>query len=530
MAKDKRGGLLLLAVSLLLVLGISLHFCLWKSGMFIDEIYTYGLSNSHYQPFIGHGEGEWIQEQTLTRADFFDYLAVTGEDRFDFGSVYSNQELDVHPPLHYWIINICSSLAENQFSKWIGLIPDLLIYLGTLALLFCLCRELHFGDAVSALCVLFYGLSRVGLSTVLMIRMYVLMGFFTVLLALLVLREMRKPSLRKEIGIGLCIFLGLLTQYYFVFYAFFLCAFYVLWRLGRKEWKDALRFSLCAFAGVGLMLLCFPAAITQLTADKLVSGGNAMENLENVTAWPGRLRYYFGQIRQGLWAAVLSALAALVCAGLVSLRHRRALPIRKDELGPLLLLLLPVLPTVFIAAVIAPVVEGRYIYNIMPICALAAGYAVHLALQSIGKDGKNSRLAAYVLLGFCACLTIALSLRTVPEYIYDEHRGYNELVAEHAEDPCVYLTGYYAPVTQDMLQLMQFETVYVTEDPASAGLQRYLRNADSPECVVYIDVSGFWGSGFDPDEMLPALMRETGYTEAEHLYQYALSDTYLLRR
>ena len=548
--KDRKGRLLLLAVTLLLVLGVSLHFCLWKSGMFIDEIYTYGLSNSHYQPFIGHGEGEWVKEQLITRDDFFDYLAVTGEDRFDFGSVYSNQELDVHPPLHYWIINFCSSLAENQFSKWIGLIPDLLIYLGTLVLLFVLSRELFSGDAAAAaLCVLFYGLSRVGLSTMLMIRMYVLMTFFTVLLALLSVREYRKPSLKTEIGIGLCICLGLMTQYYFVFYAFFLCACTVLWRLWRKEWKIALRFSLCAFAGVGLMLLCFPAAIRHLTADKLVSGGNAMNNLENLAAWPGRLRYYFGQVRQGLWAAVLCGVLALVCAAIAAIGRRKAANaaestpsapagappsereafIRKHEIRPLILLLIPVLPTVFIAAVIAPVVEGRYIYNIMPICVLAAGYAVHLALLSFGQKGRGMT-AGFVLLGICVCVTLVLSLRTVPEYIYDEHRGYNETLAGHTEDPCVYMTGYYAPITQDMLQLMQFENVYVTEDPASAGLRRYLKEADSPECVVYIDVDDFWGSGFDPEGLLPSLLQETGYSEYEHLYQYALSDTYLLRR
>jgi hypothetical protein len=48
--------------------------------------------------------------------------------------------------------------------------------------------------------------------------------------------------------------------------------------------------------------------------------------------------------------------------------------------------------------------------------------------------------------------------------------------------------------------------------------------------VVYIDVDDFWGSGFDPEGLLPSLLQETGYSEYEHLYQYALSDTYLLRR
>ena len=224
-----------------------------------------------------------------------------------------------------------------------------------------------------------------------------------------------------------------------------------------------------------------------------------------------------------------SGLYLLVCAGAAALRKKRRLPWKSSELVPLLLLLLPVLPTVFVSAVIAPVVEGRYIYNIMPICVLAAGYAVHLALQSFEKEGAG-KAAGPVLIAACACLTLVLSLRTVPEYIYDEHRTYNSMIAAHAEDPCVYMTGYYAPVTQDMLQLMQFQNVYVTENPASEGLRRYLTAADSPECVVYIDIDGFWGSGFDPESLLPSLLAETGYSEYEHLYQYALSDTYLMRR
>ena len=144
-----RSVLPLLAV-LVLVLAVCLHFCLWKSGMFIDEIYTYGLANSHYMPFIGHGDHDRIQEQIITREDFFDYLAVTdSEPGFDVDSVYYNQVQDVHPPLYYWLLNFCSTLARGQFSKWIGLIPDLLIYLGLLALLYALGMEL-FGNRLIA--------------------------------------------------------------------------------------------------------------------------------------------------------------------------------------------------------------------------------------------------------------------------------------------------------------------------------------------------------------------------------------------
>ncbi len=513
--------LLPLTVVLILVLAVSLHFCLWKSGMFIDEIYTYGLSNSHNMPFIGSGEHDRIAEQLITREDFHDYLTVTdSEPAFDIVSVYTNQVQDVHPPLHYWIINFCSSLVKGQFSKWIGLVPDLIIQIGTLVLLYVLGIELFHDRWSAALTALLYGLSQVGLSTVLMIRMYVLMCFWTVLLALLVAKELRAPALKKEIGIGLCIFAGLMTQYYFVFYAFFLCAVTVIVLLCRKDFLAAGRFALLAFLGVGLMLVCFPAVLTQMTGQRLGPDSDALENLKNVSAWAGRLRYYFGQIRVGLMVAVGAAFASLIVTLAPIFIQKKKPHFSGDDLR-VLWLLLPVLPTVFVAALIAPVVEGRYVYNIMPICVLAAGWCV-----SVYARCSDAR-------GWCLALTVLAlvwSLRTVPDYIYAEHKEYNRIVAEHAGAPCVYMTEYYAGVTQDMLQLMQFEDVFVTGDPASPSLAEYLDSRNSDECVVYIDVSEFWGSGFNASETLDSLLSKTDYTSFEPLYSYALSNTYLIRK
>ena len=511
-----------LFVCLLIVLAVSLHFCLWKSGMFIDEIYSYGLSNSSYMPFIGNGASDRIEEQTLTRDDFFDYLAITdGEARFDVGSVYYNQVRDVHPPLYYWILNFCSSLAEGHFSKWIGLIPDLIIYLGALVLLYVLGLELFNSEWIAACMTMLYGLSRVGLSTMLMIRMYVLVTFFTVLLALLAAKELRAPSRKKELGIALTIFLGLMTQYYFVFYAFFLCAAVLMVLLCRREWRAAVCFALFAFLAVGLMLMCFPAIFAQMTGNRLGPESDALANLKNIAAWPGRLRYYFGQIRVGLSVAVGVAAASLVLF-VVFAAFRKELRISCID-WRFLVLLLPVIPTVFVPALISPVQEGRYIYNIMPVCMLAPGFCLMLYSRLAGI-----RIRDWCII--CSILAVIWSLRTVPDYIYDEHREYNALVQAHSYAPCVYVTSCFPAVTQDMLQLMVFDDVYITEDPGSDGLASYLaKNADA-ECVVYIDTDGMWGSGFDSDEVLEKLISETDYTSAEPLYRYALSDTYLLTK
>ena len=157
----------------------------------------------------------------------------------------------------------------------------------------------------------------------------------------------------------------------------------------------------------------------------------------------------------------------------------------------------------------------------MPIAVLATGFCLQACSRHMDMRG---------VFGVILALSFFWSLRSVPDYIYDEHPGYTAAVAAHAEAPCLYLTEYYAGVTQDMLQLMSFDEVYVTGDPASEALETYLTQRDSKELVVYIDIDSMWGSGFAPDVMLVKLEEATGYAEAEHLYQYALSDTYLLRR
>ena len=48
--------------------------------------------------------------------------------------------------------------------------------------------------------------------------------------------------------------------------------------------------------------------------------------------------------------------------------------------------------------------------------------------------------------------------------------------------------------------------------------------------MVFIDVNEFWSSGFDPEEILPALTASTDYSSWELLYENNLSVTYLLRK
>lgn len=525
-AARKYGALLLVLVTVSAVCLLAAHR---KAGMFIDEIYTYGLSNSYYAPYLQDAADGSLEDVRISREDLQDYLTVGPGEGFAFGSVYYNQVHDVHPPLYYWLFHIVSSLTPGVFSKWTGLLLDYGLYMLTLVLLYALAMVLWDSRFCAAATAAAYGLSIMGVSTMLMIRMYVLMTLLTVQLALLVALLMKEKKPAYYPLIGLTVFLGLMTQYYFVFYAFFLCAGYVIFALCRKDFKSLGLFALCAFAGVGLLLLCFPASLDHLFAEKLVSGGSALENLRDRSLHGVRLRIFTEGMR--LRKLKAARYTVYLLAALLLLRVRR-LPAALGELhcalAPGLVLILPALITFPLVAVISPVVSDRYLYNIIPILCLLPGFLLRLWQQCCGEvplPKMAAVLAAVLLLGLWQ------NRENPPDYICPEQYDFNVMIDAHADAACVYFTdNYSSPLTQDLLQLIRLEDVFVTADPASQALADYLAGRDTRECLVYIDTNSYWTDGYVPKKLLPEILENTDYTAWEHLYDYGLSSAYLFVR
>ena len=518
-----------LILVLIVICGVCIMFSCRKSGMFIDEIYTYGLSNSHYAPFLDDCMGGTLEDTLVARQDLLDYVTVNSGEKFDFGSVYYNQVNDVHPPLYYWLFNIVSSFTPNVYSKWTGLCLDLVIFMLAVIMLYRLVYKLFGSRDNAVIAAALYGLSTMGLSTMLMIRMYVLLTLFTVSLAYLIACQMKEPSNRRLPLIGLNIFLGLMTQYYFVFYAFFLCAAYLIYALVKKQYKTALFFALWAFAGVGLLVLVFPACLSHLFADKLVSGSNALENLEAVGQYKGRIVHFCREMGHGLKAGVWTAAvtAVLLAAGFKKLRAA----FREGRINfDALVIIVPAAVTLIIVALISPVVESRYVYNIAPIFITAVSFLIYLAEQSFGsfKNEFTVKKAASVL---AMLLALWFARCYPPMYIYPEHADYNKSLSEFSDSACVYITdNYFAPVTQDLNQLLNFNDFFISGRTDSPALLSYLDEKGSSECVVYVDRDPYWSSGFVPEKIMEELLSSTDYSSYENIYCYGLSAAYLLRK
>lgn len=509
-----------------MISGVFFLFASRKRGMFIDEIYTFGLSNSYYAPYVTDLKDGDLTDKVLTRGELLDYLTVSEDDRFAAVSVYYNQTRDVHPPLYYWLFNLVYSFFPGLFSMWPALALNYIIYMLTLALLYKLALLLFESRLNGAVTVLLYGLSTIGLSTALMIRMYVLITLFTVLLAYLIARLMREKCARLYVLTALTIFAGLMTQYYFVFYAFFLCLSYDIYALIKKNYKDFFIFSASALAGALAILIAFPACLDQLFADALVSGGSALDNLKNFSQYFSRIGHFGIESLHRMRAiAILSAVFG-VCA-LTGMKGIKAAARCKRLRLTSLLFILPAIFAFALVAVISPVAEIRYIYNLVPMLTLISALLLHLAELGFEKR-RTGRYGAAAAFGVIAAVCLWEARTVPPDYLYPEYAEYDALLSEYAQDKCVYIDdNYFSPITYDMLQLLTFDDLLVTNNTASETMLDYINGAD--ELIVFIDINREWASGYDAEAILDGLEESTGLSSAAPLYSNGFSAVYLLK-
>ena len=519
--KENRILLLIILISVML----SIFYGFQKEGLFLDELYSYGLSNSHYAPFVENIKGGNFIDTVITKEELSNYITVTEGEGFNYGSVYYNQSQDVHPPLFYMLLHTVCSFFPGIFSKWFGLGLNIMIYAATLIMLYKTSELIFKNKKVSLTIVFLYGISNAGLSTANMIRMYMLLTFFTVLLAYFILKFLQQKNWQSCLAIGLTIFFGLFTQYYFVFYAFFVCAGVVIYLLCKKDIKNAAFFGISAVLGVALMYLCYPVCIDHLFADKVVSGGSAVSNLTNLSIYAERIRHFTSDLVDSVIAAVrISILLAVV---ILFTRKKKGISCEEKEIRTkALLLFVPAIFTHFLAAIISPYLIIRYIYNIIPMLMLLPAYLIYRMLNVKNNDSRW----LFGTAGVIALLSVVALIAQGPTWLYREYIAYDEIMEKQEGKICVYMTqnADYG-VVSDLPQLLNFDEIFVTDDIDSETLYEYMEKQDKNKGVVVYIAEGLELGDTTHDDILNEFIEKYGYNDYTLLFNGKdFSMTYLV--
>lgn len=263
----KHAGKIYVIILLMISLFASLLYAKEKEGFHLDEILTYKLANS-----AGGLDGFLYDSQWHTRQDILSYVEVNDETAFNLDVVYINQKNDVHPPMYYILINLFSSIQYNLgfgISKWTGILLNLVFFIISGFIIYNIAATIVGKSkfTVPLVSCALYGCTYFMVANRSFIRMYTMFSFWVLLILLLHVKLLLQNHTRKwKSWIGICVVVvgGVLTQYYFLIYMFFLAGCMVLYFLYQKKIKEMFVYSASVLAGVGISVLLFPPMIEHI--------------------------------------------------------------------------------------------------------------------------------------------------------------------------------------------------------------------------------------------------------------------------
>lgn len=514
-------------ISFVVMTFITLFFCIKKQGMFTDEIYTYGLANSYYAPYIADIFDGNLIDKVVSSADLFSYVTVNPNERFKFDSVFFNQAHDTLPPLYYCVIHFISSLFPNTFSKWFGLSINIVFYVCCLLALLKLTNKIFKNARISLIVVIFYGLSFVGLSTMLMIRMYVLLTLLTVLLAYYSICLIEKQNLKYCIIISLINYLGMMTHYYYAIYAIFIFIFCSYYLIVQKGYKFTFSYFVFYVLGILIFIISFPAFVDQLLASKLVSGNTAYINLLTLSKYYNILVYLFLFIRQ---TPLMHIFLGLIVGYYLFQKKKTTVSVEKKSLDNqwYSIVVIPAILSLFLISVISPIIATRYIYNIIPfLCIIVAKELSIIQCINTSEVKLHNKTVIVLLL-----INFVYVLFNPPRYLYSDNPNINSLLKGFSDNPCVFVdNNYSSPITENLLQLMQFKNFIVINDVNSKTLKDYIqKKSNNNNIVLYIDTNKFFSSGYEVKEVIKKIKSNYGYASHKRLYSNYSVEVYFLAK
>lgn len=382
---------------LLYIIMIAIHIiimimlCSQKSDFHMDELMTYGLSNSN--------AGIYPQIESNIRYEewgpFENYLMVNEGEQFNYVNVWKNQADDVHPVLYYILVHTICSFFPNTFSMWYGLAVNLICLVFVDILLFKIANIIFKDEKSAVMLVALYGISVMLINMMSFIRMYILFTIFTLLLSLIYLEYFDKKKDKKfYLSVFFTVLGGMLTQYFFVIFLFFASVFMVIKLLFiDKDIKTTIRYCCCVIMGMLGSIAIFPWMLKHIFGG--YRGKEAAQNLFSFSDIIDRLHSYFKMINSQLAYSLIIVFGVILFVYLV-------LKIKNGKLvfNANVMLITSAVLYVAVISKITTVISVRYI---MPVCWIIFLYLIYVA-NSFTKNFKG--IFAYSTFIIAAILSI----------------------------------------------------------------------------------------------------------------------------
>ena len=478
---EKRiGTYIVLAVIIVLQLVYATYIMVYrKDGTHSDEIWSYGLANSYYKPFLYLDDGVFIDtdiEERLAATDNYrewvsgkelhDYITVQPGERFAYGSVYHNQSLDHHPPLYYFVLHTVCSFFPDTFSYYQSYFINVVCMIFTQIFLFRLaCLLCKNKNAALVVCLL-YGGGTGAMATTIFLRQYCMITTLTTMYLYYNARiyqgyhEGEENVLKKHLlPMFITAFALFFTNYTVALFCGVYTASMCVYLICRKKIKDMFIYGGATAGALALSFVLYPYALKQ--SGQLTDTGTDMMKvywMEFRLMLSYTLRYVIGTpvsiYQSSVDDVLLGVLGVLILLMLpLAFLFRKETWFRKfikDVVGqiknfgkwfgkanyvPLFIFLSGAAMVFFLAYVVDVVRMGdyavRYVFMLFPALAVIVVCAAQRILTVIPKVKKYSTAVMCVIV---AALLVYIDLTQVPTEMFFEEKGEGTAIEELVKD------------------------------------------------------------------------------------------------
>lgn len=502
---------LLMGILLLIQLLCLFYYGTRKAGFHEDELYTYYSTNK--TAGLSVNDRQWMERDDLRN----DFVVLPGE-QFRYGVVKQMQSWDVHPPVYYYIFHTVCSLFPGVFSKWTGISINLIAYVGSYLLLAygvyaAVTQETEEeagdirGKILAFLTCLAWGFSAAVISGVMFIRMYQWLTLFILLCMDLHFRALKKQDFRLRsffLPLGITVFLGFLTQYYYIIFHFFLGAGFCFLLLKKKQIKELLTYVATCAAGLGLAICYYPASLSHIFRG--YRGTEAVSEFSNISNTWERLQFFVGLFDDYVMSGTLSSYLLLICMiGVTTAYLRKKEKEKRRSISDCTALMLFTCAGYFFTisktALVLGETSNRYQLPVYGILVFLILYGVWTPLVELSQQENQGRGNGWKLLGsrqviyvvtaaviFGAAVIDGTALKNGKVFfLYEEEKEVMEFVESHGEEPVVVFYNDASPDNVWWLsdELMEYPKIYL----ASQGNPELISDEtiiESESLLVYV--------------------------------------------
>lgn len=457
--------IMLFVIIALQLFRIIYSFACLKEDYHSDEQWSFGLSNSYYDPNIYIDDNyQQIEnyEMWLSPDLFKNYITVDNDHRFSYGSVFYNQSKDMHPPLFYLILHTICSFFPGKFSYWYGFPINIVSFIILQIFLFKTAAKITKSNIAAVSACLFYGTTTGCLNTFVFVRMYALMTMFTVISLYLHTNIYYERNLKKNLpALFIITTLGCLTNHFFPIYACAMSACFCFMLLLKKEYKNLIVYAISLLLAAVTSVIIFPATITHL-ASPLLKG------VHYSTGW--QIKMCISLITSELFGFSVSIFSSatpsiilvgfifiiIILSPLLFLFRKKInfsgiltkvatvfrLMMKKINLLIVFMIISALVPVIITAVTVSMVrmslLTDRYLFFVYPIVCIAFICTVYHLLQILLQSKKTIlSLTATIALVF----SLVSNLNCPCAYLFEKIPGCLETKSVINDSNCIFITN-----------------------------------------------------------------------------------------